>query len=391
MESVHVSIAGAGLGGLCLAQGLKRSGVAFDIFERDAAIVSRNQGYRIRIDAAGQLALAGSLPPELYALLLQTAARAPSGQFLDAQLEPVSVRVPETWSREEPGELMDLCVDRQVLREILMHGLEGRIHFAQAVEGYELADDGGVRLRLQNVSSILATHVLVGADGVNSRVRAQLVPEAEPVDSGSICIYGKAGPEEESAMLPGTRVVFAAGCALILDSMRFPPDMPALASRLVPGCVISPVADYLYWALIAPRGRFVPETVRWDNSVIIDGLRHLARGWNPELRRILERSDSSQVSLQPVRCGRPELPWPDGPVTLLGDAAHAMSPAGGIGASTAFQDAFDLSRLLAEAISPEGDIKAALAGYAARMRDRAGEAIAISERGAARLFGGLAG
>ena len=53
-EPLHVTIIGAGLGGLCLAQGLRRRGIAFDVFERDAALGSRPQGYRIRIDAAGQ-------------------------------------------------------------------------------------------------------------------------------------------------------------------------------------------------------------------------------------------------------------------------------------------------------------------------------------------------
>ncbi|MCG0583493.1 NAD(P)-binding protein, partial [Burkholderia cenocepacia] len=58
MHDIHVAIVGAGLGGLALAQALKQAGIAFDVYERDAAIDSRRQGYRIRIDATGQRALA---------------------------------------------------------------------------------------------------------------------------------------------------------------------------------------------------------------------------------------------------------------------------------------------------------------------------------------------
>ncbi|WP_448195129.1 FAD-dependent monooxygenase [Pseudomonas aeruginosa] len=77
---------------------------------------------------------------------------------------------------------------------------------------------------------------------------------------------------------------------------------------------------------------------------------------------------------------------------IAAGVAHTMSPAGGIGASTALQDASELAGGLAEAVSPGGgDAKAALAGYARRMRNRAYQAIAISERGAARLFAGPAG
>ncbi|MDE1011873.1 MAG: NAD(P)-binding protein, partial [Paraburkholderia fungorum] len=46
MQMRHVSIVGAGLGGLCLAQGLRKAGVPFDVYERDAAAESRTQGYR---------------------------------------------------------------------------------------------------------------------------------------------------------------------------------------------------------------------------------------------------------------------------------------------------------------------------------------------------------
>ncbi|WNX60033.1 NAD(P)-binding protein [Acinetobacter baumannii] len=66
MKQLHISIIGAGIGGLCLAQMLKQAHIAFDVFERDPAPNSRTQGYRIRIDADGQLALAASLPDTLH-------------------------------------------------------------------------------------------------------------------------------------------------------------------------------------------------------------------------------------------------------------------------------------------------------------------------------------
>jgi cation diffusion facilitator CzcD-associated flavoprotein CzcO len=47
---IHISIIGAGLGGLCLAQALQKHGVAFDVYEKDVSPYSRAQGYRLRID-----------------------------------------------------------------------------------------------------------------------------------------------------------------------------------------------------------------------------------------------------------------------------------------------------------------------------------------------------
>ena len=64
--------------------GPETAGIAFDVYEQDAAPDSRTQGYRIRIDRTGQAALADSLPPAQYQLFLQTCSRSQSaGQFLD--------------------------------------------------------------------------------------------------------------------------------------------------------------------------------------------------------------------------------------------------------------------------------------------------------------------
>lgn len=64
-RTIHVVIIGAGLGDLCLAQGLRQHGISFDVYERGEAADSRTQGYRIRIDEKGQWALAACLTPEL--------------------------------------------------------------------------------------------------------------------------------------------------------------------------------------------------------------------------------------------------------------------------------------------------------------------------------------
>ena len=87
MQDFHVVIIGAGLGGLCLAQGLKRANIGFDVYERDPAADSRLQGYRIRIDPSGQRALEACLPPELFALFRATTSISPkAGRFLTPQL-----------------------------------------------------------------------------------------------------------------------------------------------------------------------------------------------------------------------------------------------------------------------------------------------------------------
>lgn len=74
---MHVLIAGAGIGGLCLAQGLHAARVRVSAFERDPSLdnrvlENRGQGYRIHIDNHGGEALRRCLPEHVYRLYLAT-------------------------------------------------------------------------------------------------------------------------------------------------------------------------------------------------------------------------------------------------------------------------------------------------------------------------------
>ena len=92
-------------------------------------------------------------------------------------------------------------MNRLTFREVLASGLDGRIAFGPELTRYE-AGSGGVRLRFADGRSADAD-VLVGADGVNSAVRRQYLPDAEPADSGGRCIYGKTPLSPETTLADG--------------------------------------------------------------------------------------------------------------------------------------------------------------------------------------------
>ncbi|KUZ89339.1 monooxygenase [Burkholderia ubonensis] len=397
MQKIHVAIVGAGLGGLCLAQALKRAGIAFDVYERDPALDSRQQGFRIRIDATGQRALAASLPAGLYALLRASASQRTAGtRFLTPRLTPAAGRVPACWQPDppasEPEDLADLSIDRLMLREILMAGIEHHVHFGHAIDHYRMSPDARVQARFTH-GKFVHCDVLVGADGVNSAIRSQLTPAAAPADTGSICVYGKTrlphadvAPGDETVLRGGTSVVFADGCAAVLEDMRFRADLPARAASTVPRCRLSPPDDYFYWALIGPRSRFGLDSLSAVAPRLPAALEPVARHWHPALQRLLYETPPSAVAALPVRRGRPDVPLPAGPVTLLGDAIHAMSPAGGAGANTALKGAGALAALLAEHAESGHGVRHAVARYAEQMRMWATDAVAASDRAAALLF-----
>jgi 2-polyprenyl-6-methoxyphenol hydroxylase-like FAD-dependent oxidoreductase len=74
----------------------------------------------------------------------------------------------------------------------------------------------------------------------------------------------------------------------------------------------------------------------------------------------------------------PVPPWPPSRVTVLGDAIHAMSPAGGSGANIALKDAGLLSTVLANAVADGGDLTAAIGDYEEQMRSYGYAAVAAA-------------
>ncbi|WP_264840038.1 FAD-dependent oxidoreductase [Burkholderia cenocepacia] len=398
MHDIHVAIVGAGLGGLALAQALKQAGIAFDVYERDPALDSRRQGYRIRIDATGQRALAACLPAGPAALFRASASQGTGAvRLATPRLTPAHGHAPAGW--HTAPDTADLSVNRLTLREILMAGIEDRVHVGHAVDRYRVLPDGRAHVTFASgTSGSVTCDVLVGADGIHSTLRAQLVPAAAPVRTGALCVYGRTRLPTDDPAFPeaaglraATTVIVADGCAAVLEDMRFRTDLRALAAHALPCSRFTPPDDYFYWAAIGPSSRFGLDDADPTAALaarIPAALRHVVRDWHPVLRRLLLDTPSDAVTALPVRRGRPDVALPAGPVTLLGDAIHAMSPAGGAGANTALRDAAALAARLAGQTANDGDIRHALTRYAEDMRVWATDAVIASDRAAARLFAG---
>lgn len=399
MSNIRVAIIGAGLGGLALGQMLRRAAIDFDIFEADTALDARTQGYRIRIDAQGQHALTQILPQQTFALFKQTAScSSTAGTCLTPYFEPINAARPDSWqlSPQDRQEniIADLSVHRATLRELLMYGIEQHVHFSYALQQYELLDNGQVHLRFATGDYPQQYDVLVAADGVNSKVRNQLIPEATPIDTGSMCIYAKTPLvkiDKYADMYHGTNIVFADGYAAILDEMRFNNVFLQDNQFSQFDRYLSPVEDYFYWAVIGPRQRlgFPAMTQHISSRFIQHNLHELFADWHPFMRDVLAQTDLSSLAALTIRNGQPNLSWGEGPVTLIGDAIHAMSPAGGLGANTALADALNLTAALSLVKLGKQSLQQALKHYENKMRELAIQAIEISNQGAAKLFNSI--
>ncbi|MFZ6657800.1 FAD-dependent oxidoreductase [Undibacterium sp. TJN19] len=397
--ALHISIIGAGLGGLCLAQGLKKNGTSFSVYEKDQAADSRNQGYRIRIDQTGQHALRTCLPMDLYMLFQQTCAR-PAGQVkvINAQLETINGKWVDDWQDDKSADQADqpdLRADRLAMREVLLTGIREHVHFGKELSRYEERGDGKVSVHFSDGSSVLSD-ILIAADGIHSKVRELRFPEARPEDTGNVCFYGKTMLTENlkntlaPQLLAGTSVIFEKELAAVIDVMEFK-QIPVYSDPpIFRDSGLTPVSDYIYWALIGQRARFglhetgnLPDTSTEIHACIVS----TSAAWPLELTSLFALTPSDMLTLVPVKTTQSIPPWESSRVTALGDAIHAMSPASGLGANAALYDAAVLAQAL-HAISHDGKpVFEAISDYECKLREHSFKAVISSQRGSQQLFG----
>ncbi|KAJ5677109.1 uncharacterized protein N7477_002742 [Penicillium maclennaniae] len=388
-----VLIIGAGLGGICLAQALRRNNVPYKLFEADYKSNFRTQGYRLRITKDGVKALQDSLTPGLFTLFEETCAETAR---MGIRIKPDGTPAPSTLGLGPPPQAMSgsvYTVDRSTFREALLPSLEieGNVFFGKTFDHYTVDADKVTAFFTDGSSEEGA--LLVGADGVRSRVRKQYIPEYRGIDSAMRIIFGKTPLKPQFlASLPES---YHRGMSLVTD-----PDDSSQPTLLFES-IRFPCADeiplplpntYMYWCLLV-RASVLPvsDTISWHVTTqeAAKLSRSLTKGWDPALRSIFEMQDESQAAVRPILSALPEIePWaPCSRVTVVGDAIHVMPPTGALGANTALRDAGDLARRIVEAGGVEGLDKRVIGDYEVGVREFAKAAIGLSWQGGMNSFG----
>ena len=357
---MRVSVVGAGLGGLCLAQGLRGAGIDVAVYERDPAITARFQGYRLVLNPVGFEALRGCLPARWHPLLDAIVGDAYGERLiLDPQLNQIG--------ELGPGRT-GTVVDRHVLRHLLLTGLT--VHTGAALTGYDVLADGKVEARFTH-GDPTAADLLVGADGVGSAVRSVLSSQTTPTDTGVRFVIGRTPLTEQFAGLQrafGSKIA-GDGVSLLLGAMRFRTPPKEAAEQLAPEVTLPDVGDYVRWAMILPPNGSSSASTPQEAAL------SRMEGWHPDLQALIEQSDPDNSTLLSIRVVEPRERWTPGPVTLLGDAIHATSPTGGNGANTALRDADLLRRCLIEAAEGRQDLLGAVGDYERQMFEYGAEAV----------------
>ncbi|MFF5563098.1 FAD-dependent oxidoreductase [Streptomyces sp. NPDC012623] len=361
MNTHHrIAVVGAGLGGLTLARVLHVNGIEAAVYDQEASRDVRHQGGMLDIhEESGQAALsAAGLLADFRRLVL------PGGQATRVLDQHAEVRM----AQEDDGTGTRPEVERGQLRDLLLDALpEGTVRWGAKAAGVRTLDDGRHEVTLAD-GAVFTADLLVGADGAWSRVRP-LVSDALPTYTGfsmvEVNLRDADTRHPASASVVGGGVLFALGAG-----------KGFLAHRESDGCL------HTYATLEVPEN-WVTTIDFSDTATAKEAVLALFPDWDPSLRALVADADGALVprAIHALPVGHR---WERVPgVTLLGDAAHLMSPFAGEGANLAMIDAADLG--LALAASPDGT-EGALAAYERGMFPRAEAAAADSAAGLALCF-----
>lgn len=336
-------VVGAGIGGLAAGRVLREAGWEVQILERATDLNPQGAGITLWPNASRvlrDLGVAESLP-KAPAHAPDSGLRRWDGRLL------VSTDIAAIERRF--GAPM-LFLQRTTLHDALLGGGVRELVRTDAEVVQVIDSTDRVRVQLQN-GEALEADVLIGADGIGSKVRAGLLDDGPPTPSGLLAYRALTEPP--------------------------PFDFP-MGEYWGPGRTFGAIlldGDRLYW--FASKRGDADEAPEPDP---IPGLLERHRDWAPGIARVIESTPPQEVMRHALFDRKPSKRWVGQRVALLGDAAHPMFPFLGQGACQAIEDV----QALGQVLRPGADIPTALREYQRRRRRRAAS-ITRKSRGAGRL------
>src|SRR5436190_1598150 len=359
-------IVGGGIGGLTTALMLRARSISCELFEQADTIRELGVGINTLPHAIRELAGLGLLQK-----LDDVAIRTDVLYYLNRHGQ-------EVW-RESRGvdaghDVPQFSIHRGRLQSVIHRAVEERLGRDAIHTGCRLGafnqDEGGVTAyffdRAGQHTKTVRGDILVGADGIHSRVRETLFPDEGPPIWNGLMLWR--GARDWPVFLTGKSMIIAGG-------------LNAKAVVYPIGEGTSPATRLTNWAVLVKIGDGSsppPRREDWSRLGSRDELMPHVAGFSiPQVDFKMLVSATPEFWEYPC-CDRDPLPhWSSGRVTLLGDAAHPMYPVGSNGASQAILDARCLADLLARSEHP----RQALAAYEKQRLPMTADVVASNRRG----------
>ena len=345
----HVAIIGGGIGGVALAVACLHRGIPFSLYERDTNFEARSQGYGLTLQQASK-AIEGfgifSLDEGVVSTrhLVHTPEGKVVGEWGMRKWMPSD-------SKKSPKRT-NIHIARQELRLALLQQLGGHntVNWGHQLVSFKECEDASIELSFEvnGKKKTSKAGLLVGADGIRSTVRNLLIGDSITPLRYLDCI------------------VILGICPLsALEGL----DSPLLDSATVfqtgngnERIYIMPyTSDSVMWQLSFPMEEAEAKALSAKGCEALKEEAILRTQWHAPIPQILKATKASQVSGYPVydrEVLTAELLEKGKQTTLIGDAAHPMSPFKGQGANQALLDALALARGIFKGCGPFSNWKA---------------------------------
>ncbi|MCZ4287396.1 flavin-dependent oxidoreductase [Hoeflea alexandrii] len=347
MDENRVIIAGGGIGGLTLALTLHQIGVECVVFEAVNELKPLGVGINLQPNAVRELFDLGFAAEDLDRFGVPAREWALVGmKGQDIYSEPRGLDAGYNWPQYavHRGEF-----HMALYRRFTELAGSNAVRLGCRATGYAVNPDGGVTVTLQTRSGEIREtgRLLIGADGIHSAIRAQMHPTQPPIHWGGAVMWR--GTSLAKPVRTGSSFM---GLGTHKHRMVIYPISAADPETGL--ALINWIAEVTY------DDPSAHETMGWFRPVGIDDFIHHFENWTYDWLDVPALIRGADIAFENPMIDRDPVPtWVDGPVALMGDAAHAMYPTGSNGASQAIIDA----RILGTKFLANGVGADALADY----------------------------
>ena len=308
------SIIGAGIGGLTTALAFEKSGIDYHIFEKASELSEVGAGIWLAPNALQVL--------ECLEVLDDIKAR---GNSIDritlgkADLNPISDNFQDNIKKQFG--FSTIAIHRAELQKILLNKIpKEKISLAKGFQSFQKLNDDLIKIKFDDKSEIL-TDFLIGADGINSKVRMQLFPDSKTRFSGQTCWRGVANIELSEEFQNR-------GMELWGNQIRFG---------------ISKIAnDKVYWFAVAMDKPNQKDDVNLKKQKLLK----MYNQFDPLVKELISATPEKAILRNDINDLETLKNWHKGNVCLIGDAGHATTPNMGQGGAQAIEDAYYLGNLI---------------------------------------------